>query len=882
MASASPLPDADGASRPKDQPPALAIVRQNAANLPRNLPVKRYDGDPLGRADVQHALLCYLFSDTRRVFTNPRPSNPSPEATATASGPAAPSTAAVPVPVYPFGMSAGCIRRSGETEEEFKEWKQARERYMRWKKRLARKEKLARKAADAAASAAAEDAANADGDANANEEKDELADGGNDAEAEATKPDEAGGDDDLGDDDEPFDENEYPREGAAKLTFKELYIESLLNSSKCTKSMRDKILADEEYAEDFAKTCLLVNVGRINTTLAFYPEMKTVLRSYHPIPSMQNNENTRRNMQDAPRMKSLLKGVLIDTERSAPPTAGPSAGQPIRPPKPNALSEEAPSDFREVIKRYRAGTVPPTSVVTLIFLLSLHANDVTDMHFPTPHDSHALFYPHADHHIPSQQRANAFMWILYHYLEGPATRPPGEMPNPFDDETSRNAAQEAADAYANALTDEERKKRVNLPWKGIVNPEWQKWKQAQEKVTGEGDESAIRIGGKKEGGDDVKKESDKDGDVSMDDTAEAKQEDGGKAEAKEPPSHLHRLLVPTLDTITREQAALENLDTEEEIRWGKQMQSERAAFLAKFQDEEASKNAASAGSPAPSAGTGGSKGRRIGGASAASNAAAADRGSPSETDGGRHKRRHAGAAAGDISKRSRMASPITFDDSSSDADPADSTAAGPAASANPLTSDPYTNPHVSISDRIRPPLWDLDLSVPRQHQIAESLPQIAWARILERAQRGVGDACYESDEDDFAEEEALEPERSRTEICRILTGLRGVVGHGVFEQDNHEVRVKYGGYEREEVQGYANGRDGYDESYRRAEGERERRRLELYSSSTPVPASRRAAGYREEGRGREEEDDLEEALLGGGDESRRRSIGRNGYTPVRA
>ena len=836
MTSVSPPPEADGALKVKEQPPALAIVRQNAANLPRNLPVKRFDGDPLGRADVQHALLCYLFSDTRRVFTNPRPSSQAQEASASGSGTAA-STAPVPVPVYPFGMSAGCIRRSGETEEEFQEWKQSRERYLRWKKRLARKEKLERKAAAAAAAAeSTEGAANADADVNANEEKDELAEGGNDAEVDAAKADEAEEEEDLGDDDEPFDENEYPRDGAAKLTFKELYIESLLNSTKCTKSMRDKILSDEEYAEDFAKTCLLVNVGRINTTLAFYPEMKTILRSYHPIPSMQNNENTRRNMQDAPRMKSLLKGVLIDTERPAPPTAGPSAGQPIRPPKPNALSEEAPSDFREVIKRYRAGTVPPTSVVTLIFLLSLHANDVTDMHFPTPHDSHSLFYPHTDHPIPSKQRANAFMWILYHYLEGPATRPPGELPNPFDDELSRNAAKEAADAYANALTDEERKKRVNLPWKGIVNPEWKKWKQAQDKTNGESD------GQKKDGEDDVKIETDKDGDVSMGGTSdgEAKKENGDKKAAmKEPPSHLHRLLVPRLDTITREEAALENFDTEEEIRWGKQMQSERAAFLAKFQDEESSKTAASAGSPAPSTGNAVGKGRRGGGASS-SNAAAADRGSPSEADKSGHKRRHPGAAAGDISKRSRMASPIIFDDSSSDIDPVDATAADPAISANPLTSDPYLNPHVSISDRIRPPLWDLDLSVPREYQISDSLPQIAWARILERAQRGVGDACYESDEDEFAEEEAQEPERSRSEICRILTGLQGVVRHDVFDADNHEVRLKYGGYERGEE--YANGRERFDESYRRSD---------LYSSSTPVAVNRRVAGYeQDEARGR--------------------------------
>ncbi len=274
-------------------------------------------------------------------------------------------------------------------------------------------------------------------------------------------------------------------------------------------------------------------------------------------------------------------------------------------------------------------------------------------------------------------------------------------------------------------------------------PEWLKWKQSQDKGSAETEDAAT----KKEDG--IKAEGDKDGDVSMggDDA-----EDGGAKKtdnSKEPPSHLHRLLVPTLKIITPAEAAKENEDTEEETRWGKQMQSERAAFLAKFQEEEAAKNAASAASPAPSAGTGTGKGRRIGGGASASAAASAERGSPSEGDAPRGKRRHGGgggAAAGDVSKRSRMASPIDFDDSSSEADPTDptATATDAAASTNPLTTDPYTNPNVAISDRIRPSLWELDLSVPRQHQISESLPQIAWARILERAQRGVGDACYEA------------------------------------------------------------------------------------------------------------------------------------------
>ncbi|WFD02580.1 RNA helicase [Malassezia obtusa] len=222
----------------------------------RNQPVKRYDGEPLTRVDVQHAMLCYLFSDTRRVFTNPRagprgpatstfvqalgeaPSSEAEKAPAAGQPPAVQVQVAqaiggpFPTTVWPYGQSAGSARRSDEREEEFSEWKTRRTAYLEWRE------------------------------ANYPSSITPVAEGG-----------------------EHNMQWEHP--GAEKLTFKELYIEALMNSSKCTKSMREKCLLDEEYAEDFSKVCLLVNVGRINTTLAFYPEMKTILRSYHPVPSLQ-------------------------------------------------------------------------------------------------------------------------------------------------------------------------------------------------------------------------------------------------------------------------------------------------------------------------------------------------------------------------------------------------------------------------------------------------------------------------------------------------------------------------------------------------------------------------------------------------------------------
>lgn len=54
----------------------------------------------------------------------------------------------------------------------------------------------------------------------------------------------------------------------AKLTFHDLYIQTILNSPKATKILKDKMSESPEFAEDFAMLALLVNVGRINTTMS--------------------------------------------------------------------------------------------------------------------------------------------------------------------------------------------------------------------------------------------------------------------------------------------------------------------------------------------------------------------------------------------------------------------------------------------------------------------------------------------------------------------------------------------------------------------------------------------------------------------------------------
>lgn len=53
-----------------------------------------------------------------------------------------------------------------------------------------------------------------------------------------------------------------------KATFRDLYIYTLLASPLATRTLREQVARYPEFATDFAKIALLVNVGRINTKMA--------------------------------------------------------------------------------------------------------------------------------------------------------------------------------------------------------------------------------------------------------------------------------------------------------------------------------------------------------------------------------------------------------------------------------------------------------------------------------------------------------------------------------------------------------------------------------------------------------------------------------------
>ncbi|EMC91217.1 hypothetical protein BAUCODRAFT_117532 [Baudoinia panamericana UAMH 10762] len=246
-----------------------------------------------------------------------------------------------------------------------------------------------------------------------------------------------------------------PGKDKSSFTFAEIYIDAMARSSKCSKILKEKLLADTEGAISMAMVCLLVNVGRMNTTLNFFPEMRAQLRTYHSIPALQANQdpNTYKQLQDAPRLKSILKGATEDE------------------PQPNTLDD------------IQTARVPRTNPVNLIFVMSQYAPKITETHFQQPRDFFDLVMRGS---LSSASRAKAFLWLIWWYLESNFTREDAER-NPF-----------GPGQY------------------------------------GEGEEGTDAM----------------------------------------------PIKVPTLESLTEEQAALENVDTEEEKHFGEVKRKERIAILA--------------------------------------------------------------------------------------------------------------------------------------------------------------------------------------------------------------------------------------------------------------------------------------------------------------
>src|SRR2546421_7227672 len=114
--------------------------------------------------------------------------------------------------------------------------------------------------------------------------------------------------------------------------------------------------------------------------------MRAQLRTYHAIPSLQARQdpNSYKQLQDAPRLKSILKGASEDQQE---PTT---------------------------IERIKVQSHPRTNPVNLIFVLCQYAPKMTEIHFDESVDFYDLVMRNT---ITSKSRSRAFLWLMWWYLE---------------------------------------------------------------------------------------------------------------------------------------------------------------------------------------------------------------------------------------------------------------------------------------------------------------------------------------------------------------------------------------------------------------------------------------------------------------------------------
>ncbi|KAI7413511.1 hypothetical protein KC336_g11364 [Hortaea werneckii] len=222
-------------------------------------------------------------------------------------------------------------------------------------------------------------------------------------------------------------------DGTKGHTFTDIYIDSMAKSSKCSKILKEKLTQDQDGAVSMAMVCLLVNVGRMNTTLNFFPEMRAQLRTYHSIPALQAHQdpNAYKQLQDAPRLKSILKGATED--------------------------EPQPSTMDEI----KNASIPRTNPVNLIFVMSQYAPKISELHFSAPRDFFDLVMRSS---LSSSSRARAFLWLIWWYLESDFS--PGALPvkvPPLESLTEEQAALENLDTEDEKTFGEvKRKERIAI------------------------------------------------------------------------------------------------------------------------------------------------------------------------------------------------------------------------------------------------------------------------------------------------------------------------------------------------------------------------------------------------------------------------------------
>lgn len=196
-----------------------------------------------------------------------------------------------------------------------------------------------------------------------------------------------------------------------KLTFSQLYVRNLAESGKCSRILKERLLKDSEMGKSVGKVCLLVNAGRMNTTVNFVPEMRSSLRTYHSIPSLQADPvyGGSKPLQDTPRLKSILKAVT-----------------------------EVHSEIKSLddLLEHPPVEKPNTNIVQLLFFLSNCMKKIKFLQDDTnsADDGNEFIDFFLNSRIHPKNRSQRFLWLIYTYLETSFT--PEELANnPFNPHT---------------------------------------------------------------------------------------------------------------------------------------------------------------------------------------------------------------------------------------------------------------------------------------------------------------------------------------------------------------------------------------------------------------------------------------------------------------
>lgn len=177
-----------------------------------------------------------------------------------------------------------------------------------------------------------------------------------------------------------------------KLTFSQAYILSIACSTKGSKVLRDKLLLDQQIAFAACVLGVLVNVGRLNTTVNFYLEMTSQLRTFHSVPCLQYGNSDPKALQDTPRLKSILKSLSVGND---------------------ALDLPKVYDGKEKIENI--------NIINLLFIICDNVSLINLKFFQKYVDVNdaptTLFGILDTSNYDADDRCNVLLWLLYIHLE---------------------------------------------------------------------------------------------------------------------------------------------------------------------------------------------------------------------------------------------------------------------------------------------------------------------------------------------------------------------------------------------------------------------------------------------------------------------------------